>query len=154
MHTDENREGLLTAADMVLDQCAVPRPPVAAQKTLSLPYCYKFTLVVPAGDTITDAKRTIDRANEFWLRAISTDAVDGSPEGNVLVRFIRPGGRFTSNARIRLGLYMGTGSTRKLIMPQERFLPGSKITIELENPGGADVAITLLFEGAERYYFG
>lgn len=153
MATDENREGLLKAADLVLDQCAMPRPLAVGEKRLELPYCYKFTTVVPAGATITDAKRTIDRDNEFWLRAISTDAIDGNPEANVLVRFARPGGRFTANARIRLGLYMGTGSTRKLIMPQERFLPGSKITIELENPGGAAVAITLLFEGAERFYF-
>lgn len=152
MHTDENREGLVKAADLVLNQCAVPRPP-AGENKLDLPYCYKFTIVVPAGATITDAKQTIDRENEFWLRAISTDAVDGNPEGNVRVRFARPGGRFTANARIRLGVFMGTGSTRKLIMPQERFSPGSKITVELENPGGAAVAITLQFEGAERYYF-
>lgn len=152
MHSDENREGLLKAADLLLDRCAVSRPP-AGVKSLPLPYCYLFQIVVPAGATITDAKRTIDRDNEFWLRSISTDAVDGSAEGNVGVRFARPGGRFTANARIRLSLFIGTGSTRKLIMPQERFLPGSKITVEVENPGGAAVAITLLFEGAERYYF-
>ena len=150
--SEENKTALLQAADLVLNQCAVPRPPPGTT-SLPLPYIYKFSAVIPANTVRTDLKRSIDRPNEFWLRAISTDAVDGTPEGNILVRFARPGGRFTSNRRIRLALFIGSASRRKLIMPQERFLPGSKITIELENLAGADYAVTLCFEGVERYLF-
>lgn len=146
----DHKRHLLTAGEMILDACGIPRPPEGVSY-VDLPYTYVWTKVIAASPTIQpNLLQPIDQRAGFFLRAVSYVPV--SDDADLLIRFGTQGGLYFSALRERVGLILGTASRRKLIMRQRYFAPGSKIIIETENNTGSEQSLTMFFEGVERYF--
>ena len=114
--------------------------PMVLQPNQSLVFTKEIT-----GDTV------------WCLRSISSDQGSNSLVG-VRLQIQLPNGRFLFGANgIDVGQFAWIGSWRYLMDPDLDCEPGSKIQVTLSdttNGGlGAAVAVNLLFEGVEKFYF-
>lgn len=140
---------VITADQYRLTTCGVPVPPDAL--VLDVPTWFIFSDSVAASSTRPDLKQALHPQYDFYLRSISSRPASAD-EGNLRIRIGRPDGKWLSNARERLFLSYGFGSTRRSVLPGIRCGPGTRLTIDVENPVAALNPFTLMFGGVTRFY--
>lgn len=138
--------------DFDINQCGVPQVPSRANYVdlfKAYPYSIQLGASGSGTDILLDEKRSVDANADFYLyRVRPIDAEDYS------LRLQWPNGHYSSNALQPVEGFMGVmltlepdGSLRPIRIPA-----GQSIGIGLQNSTGAEVNVTLIFEGISRFY--
>lgn len=139
---------LLTQADMLLSKCGGRRFPVGLSAVL-LPKGYLMQNVLAVGADQTQVLE-IDSDTTFVLRSIQSTGA-----GSLYLQVQLPNGKFLMNALMDVNQIGAFGSFRLAFNRELECPPGSVIRVHWNDtiPAAAAVQpVTLLFEGALRYY--
>jgi hypothetical protein len=139
---------LLTQAEMVLTKCGGRRFPAGLSAVL-LPKGYLMQNVLAVGADQTQVLE-IDSDTTFVLRAISSTTA-----GALYLQIQLPDGKFLMNSLMDVNQIGAFGSFRLAFNRELACPPGSVIRVHWNDtiPGAVAVQpVTLLFEGALRYY--
>jgi hypothetical protein len=132
---------LLLEADWVLSKCGSPTPP-KGMSSVYIPHSFLLqTLDLTSGQNTLE--KTITGDTTFMLRAISVNGA--APYWQVIL----PDGQPLLNQSQIVSEVSGYGSGRILLAKEVACPPQSKIQVRLT---ALTEAVTMLFEGAFRYY--
>lgn len=144
---------LLQQANIILSKCG--RPSLVGAAAVPLFRGLLMPMVLQPGNTTTFIKE-ITGETTWALRSISSSIGSNNAATGVRLQIQLPNGRYLFGGKngIDVGQFAWIGSWRHLQDPELDCEPGSKIRVTLSDTGtlAAAYPVTLLFEGAYKYY--
>lgn len=107
---------------------------------------YTYSVTLTSGQELLDQSIAIDADSDFYVMALA-----GSSTGAYELRFKLPTGRYSSSARIRNTLMIGTAQLPAAVTPFILCPANSRIGIDLKDLSGAGNSVYLALRGFRRF---